>query len=64
MHLSSVILASSLQLPLDLGKSHGNAVGEKSPPFRKRLIAQTKQKLTELAEFGHPEYGAADVAGA
>lgn len=62
MHLSPVILASSLQLPIDFGESHGDAKGKKIPPFRKRLIAQTKQKLTELSEFGHPDYGAADVA--
>lgn len=64
MHLSPDIFASSLQLPIDLGKSHGNAIGVKITPFRERLVAQTKQKLTELPEFGHPGSDAAIVAGA
>lgn len=64
MQLSPIILASGLQLPVDLGKSHRNAIGEKIPLFGKRLVAQTKQKLTELSEFGHPDYGVAAVASA
>ena len=64
MHLAPFILASRLQLPIDLVESHANAIGKKIPPFCKRLIAQTKQKLTELSEFGHPGSDAASVAGA